>query len=248
MTDKKSKKPSKAELEKKYFQEASEWDQDVMARSNKSEKRAWSVAISVGLIAVLEAVGLAALAPLKTVEPYVIRVDNNTGVVDVVSSLNETDGEIKAGAQESLDKYWLGQYLRHRESYQWETRNYDRQMVGLLSGASVQQDYAVYTDPRQNPNAPVAIYGQNTEVNTKVKSISFIGSPEKMENGEIRTTALVRYTKQVKRAGETTPLSHWAATVSFIYINGKMKDDDRLLNPLGFQVVKYRNDQESIGG
>ncbi|WP_419209746.1 hypothetical protein ACN08S_27450 (plasmid) [Photobacterium leiognathi subsp. mandapamensis] len=27
-----------------------------------------------------------------------------------------------------------------------------------------------------------------------------------------------------------------------------MKDDDRLLNPLGFQVVKYRNDQESIGG
>ncbi|ULF72074.1 hypothetical protein K6745_23865 (plasmid) [Vibrio alginolyticus] len=47
MTDKKSKKPSKAELEKQYFQEASEWDQDVIARSNKSEKRAWAVAMGV---------------------------------------------------------------------------------------------------------------------------------------------------------------------------------------------------------
>ncbi|EJE4183743.1 Type IV secretory pathway component [Vibrio parahaemolyticus] len=248
MTDKQSKKPSKTELEKRYFQEASEWDQDTMLRTKKSEKRAWTVAISVGIIAALEAVGLATLAPLKTVEPYVIRVDNNTGVVDVVSTLNETDGEIKVGAQESLDKFWLGQYLRYRESYQWETRDYNRQMVGLFSGSSVQQDYAAYTDPRQNASAPVAVYGQNTEVETKVKSISFIGSPEKMDNGELRTTALVRYTKQVKRVGEKTPLSHWAATVTFIYINGKMKDDDRLLNPLGFQVVKYRNDQESIGG
>ncbi|WP_145928217.1 VirB8/TrbF family protein [Syntrophotalea acetylenica] len=27
-----------------------------------------------------------------------------------------------------------------------------------------------------------------------------------------------------------------------------MKVEDRLKNPLGFQVVGYRNDQESIGG
>ncbi|WP_029808354.1 VirB8 family type IV secretion system protein [Vibrio parahaemolyticus] len=248
MTDKKEKKPSQAEIEKLYFSEASGWDADKTARIQKSEKRAWTIAGALALIAVLEAVGLASLAPLKTVEPFVIRVDNNTGVVDVVSTLNETDGEIKSSAQESLDKYWLGQYLRHREAYQWETRDYDRKMVGLLSGATVQQNYAVYTDPRQNPTAPVAVYGQNTEVETKIKSISFIGTPEKMDNGEIRTTALVRYTKQVKRSGDKTPLSHWAATVTFIYINGKMKEEDRLLNPLGFQVVKYRNDQESIGG
>ncbi|WJT10878.1 VirB8/TrbF family protein [Vibrio harveyi] len=154
----KIKKPSKAELEKKYFQEASDWDQDVMARSKKSEKRAWLVAISVGLIAILEAVGLAALAPLKTVEPYVIRVDNNTGVVDVVSSLNETDGEIKAGAQESLDKYWLGQYLRHRESYQWETRSYDRQMVVLCLVLLFNKIMRLIQIRAKNPNAPVAVY------------------------------------------------------------------------------------------
>ncbi len=241
------KQQSQAALERQYFDEARNWDQDTTARIKKSEKRAWFIAAVAVLVAVLEAGALATLSPLKSVEPFVIRVDNNTGVVDVVSTLAETDGEVKESAQEALDKYWLSQYIRHRENYQWETRDFNRQMVGLLSGAAVQQAYAAYTDPRQNQQAPVAVYGQNTEVEAKVKAISIINS-ETAENGEKRTTAIVRYTKQVKRAGERTPLTHWAATVTFVYLDTSMKVEDRLRNPLGFQVVKYRNDQESIGG
>ncbi|MCK9505014.1 MAG: VirB8/TrbF family protein [Porticoccaceae bacterium] len=246
MTVEQEKKPSQAALEKKYFEEARDWDADKEARTKRSEKRAWTVAGALLVVAVLEGIGLASLAPLKTVEPFVIRVDNNTGVVDVVSTLTDTAGEVDESAQEALDKYWLGQYIRNREAYQWETREYSRNLVGLLSGASVQQAYAAYTDPKQNPQAPVAVYGQNTEVETRLKAISIINS--ETVDGEHRTTALVRYTKQVKRAGERSPLTHWAATVTFTYLNTRMSVDDRQLNPLGFQVINYRNDQESIGG
>lgn len=242
----KEKSQSQAALEKQYFDEANEWDADSLVRTKKSEKRAWLMAGSLLVIAVLEAFALASLAPLKTVEPFVIRVDNNTGAIDVVSTLTNTAGDIEQGAQEVLDKYWLGQYIRHREAYQWATRDYNRNLVGLLSGSNVQQAYAAYTDPRQNPNAPITLYGQNTEVETHIKAISIINSEN--INGENRTTAIVRYTKQVKRSGERSPISHWAATVTFTYLNTRMSVEDRQLNPLGFQVMNYRNDQESIGG
>ena len=242
----KEKKPSKAVLEKQYFDEARSWDEDKTDRIQRSEKRAWRIVAAVAVIAVLEAIGLASLAPLKTVEPFVIRVDNNTGVVDVVSTLTDTAGEVEEGAQEALDKYWLGQYIRHREGYQWETREYDRSLVGLMSSASVQQNYAAYTDPRQNPRAPVSVYGRTAEVEINMKSVSVLNT--ETVDGEKHTTALVRYTKQVERAGERSPLTHWAATVTYTYLNSPMSVEERQLNPLGFQVVNYRNTQESVGG
>jgi type IV secretion system protein VirB8 len=244
-----AKKPekTKAALEKEYFREARSWDEDTTAQIKRSEKRAWRVAVAAVILAVLEGIAIASMAPLKTVEPFVVRVDNNTGLVDVVSVLAETDGEVKQEALEALDKYWLGQYIQHRERYQWDTREYDRRIVGLLSASGVQQEYGNYTDPKRSPNAPVTVYGQNAEVVTSVKSISFINSGE-MVNDEKRVTALVRYIKKVKRPGESDLLTHWGATVTFVYRNASMKLEDRLLNPLGFQVIGYRNDQESIGG
>lgn len=163
-------------------------------------------------------------------------------MTEVVSVLKEQDID----AREALNKFWLSQYMRYRERYLWDTRNSDRYMVGLMSSPSVQQQYAEYTDPRKNPNAPVAVYGENSEVKIKIKSISMINEGEKMED-ETRYTTMVRYTKRVERSGERSPLSHWAATIVFTYRSSPMKVDDRLKNPLGFQVLSYRNDQESEG-
>lgn len=237
---------TKAALEKAYFKEARSWDQDADAQRQRSKTRAWYVAAAAVFVAILQGIAIASLAPLKTIEPLVIRVDNNTGVVDVISVLAETDGEVKQSAQEVLDKYWLNQYIRHREGYEWDTRDYDRHVVGLLSAPNIQQDYAAYTDPRQNPQAPVVVYGQNTKVKTRVKAISFINSGEYVD-GVKRVTALVRYTKEVERIGERTPTTHWAATMTFLYRAASMKINDRLINPMGFQVIGYRNDPESIG-
>lgn len=237
------KKLSSKELEKEYFRQADAWNIDIVVKTKKSEKRAWFLVMSLLLIAALEATAIFALMPLQKIEPFVIRVDNSTGIVDVISTVTETDGVIKESAQEVVDKYWLGQYIKFRESYLFETMDYDRKMVGLFSDSSVQQAYARYTDPSQNINAPVEAYGEAIELVSKVKSISFIGSSK--EKGT--RTAIVQYLVTRKQQGDYPVTVHWAATVTFRYLNIRMNLEDRQVNPMGFQVVSYRDDQESVG-
>lgn len=229
-----------------YFDEVKEWDTSISHNLKKSEKRAWLVATGASIIAVVSVFAVAGLTPLKSVEPFVIRVDNNTGFVDVVSALTETDGLVKEGAQELLDKYFLAKYIKHREGYYFNTRDLDRRTTALLSSIEIQLEYADYTDPQKNSNAPVLIYDRTAEVVVGTPAISFINNEIFKE--EKRITALVRYTKQVKKQGELSPLTHWASTITFTYRSTPMAVQDRIVNPLGFQVLSFRNDQEAPNG
>ncbi|MBY4677959.1 virB8 family protein [Marinobacterium arenosum] len=230
MTD----KISAAELERRYFDEANGWERDITTRLRTSERRAWRIAVTACLVAFVAVGAVAALTPLKSVEPFVIRVDQSTGIVDIVQALQ--DGQ--ANYDEVVNKYFLSKYIQHRERYLPETRDYDRRVVGLMSDAATAQVYAEYTDPRRNPSAPIALYGDTARVDVSIKNISFI-SPQ---------VALIRYTKKVERAGQQSPASHWVATVPFTYIQAPIGESDRLVNPLGFQVRDYRNDPETVLG
>ncbi len=232
-----------ASPEKAYFEEVREWDSSITENLRKSEKRAWWVATASLIVTVLSVFAVASMAPLKSVEPFVVRVDNNTGYVDVVSTIAETDGKVKKGAQELLDKYFIAKYIRHREGYHFNTRDYDRNVTALLSSPGIQLQYSDYTDPKKNVNAPVTVYGKDAEVEIGMPAISFI-SEEKVKN-EKHITALVRYTKTVKKRGEISPITHWATTLTFTYRSTPMQIKDRIVNPLGFQVISYRNDQEA---
>ena len=72
---------------KDYFERARRFDQDRLLTAYRSTRTAWIVAGVSGVLAACSALAVAALAPLKSVEPFVIRVDNATGIVDVVSAL-----------------------------------------------------------------------------------------------------------------------------------------------------------------
>lgn len=232
---------SEQKLKKEYFHDMQSFEAEENARIRKSEKRAWFVAGSASLVAVMAVGAVMALTPLKSVEPFVLEVDKNTGAVDVISVLAGTKGQVSEQAEEAVDKYWLTKYIRHREGYLWNTRNYDRKTVGLMSSTAIQQSYANYTNPKTNENAPVTVYSDTSEVVIKVKSISFL-NPGK--NGDSKT-ALVRYIKTVKKPGVKDYSTDWAATITFNYLNMPMQFEDRLINPLGFQVTNYRNDAET---
>jgi len=239
-------KKSQSQLEKEYFEEAESWDSDGVIEAKKSKKTAWVIASISMLMTFLAISAIFAMMPFKTVEPFVIRVNDTNGMVDVISVLAETDGAIKSSSQELLDKYWIGKYVVGRESYHFNTRNIDRRQTGLLSSITVQQEYSLETDPKQNSNAPITLYGQITTIEVKVNSISFIAKNE-LINKERRSTVQVRFSKEIKKKGDREPLEHWVASLSFVYRNSPMKLDDRLINPLGFQVVSYRKDQENYG-
>ena len=66
-----------------------------------------------------------------------------------------------------------------------------------------------------------------------------------MQNPKTPATAAVRF--MTTRTTEREQIvQHWAANVRFRYTNEPMKNEWRFDNPLGFQVIEYRKDQESV--
>jgi type IV secretion system protein VirB8 len=66
---------------KAYLDNARRWEQDLLLSAHRSRRTAWVIAGGACVLAVASLSAVAALAPLKTVEPFVIRVDNATGIV-----------------------------------------------------------------------------------------------------------------------------------------------------------------------
>lgn len=212
-----------------YLSEARSWETDKVKTLEKSKKTAWiiaCIAISLSFLAVL---AVAMLSPLKSVEPYVVRVDSATGAVDIVTALT---GE-PTKYDEAVNKYFLQNYVRWREGYSKDLASEFYNNVGLMSAGVEQKKYFDYFNPN-NPQSPISLYSNQARVVVKIKGISFI-TPN---------IALVRYLKIVEDIGGGNKSTHWAATVAFQYSSGAMSEKDRLVNPLGFQVTEYRNDPD----
>lgn len=216
---------------KTYFDEARSWDQDRLASAERSRSLAWIVAGVAGALAIAGVVAVAALAPLKTVEPFVVRVDRSTGAVDVMTGLK---GQDRLTYEEAVSKYFLGLYVRVREGWMPQAAEQNFRQVSILSTPTEQQRWADDFRPA-NPQSPQILWGQNAESQIDVRSISFV-SPK---------VANVRF-HRVLRQGAQVVESDWVATLAFTYTKAPMQEADRLKNPLGFQVSSYRADPEVV--
>jgi len=220
-----------AESFDRYLGEARSWETDRLLSAERSKKRAWAAAILAGGIAFVAVIALAGLTPLKQTELKVIRVDNATGNVDVVTEIPNS----KTNYSEAVNKYFAQLYIRYREGYSRELAEEYYSHVGIMSASAEQRRYGDFFTPK-NPLSPLNVYGFAARVKVRIKSVSFI-----KEN-----VALVRYTKEVERSPSERPtISHWAATVVFRYSGAPLSEADRAVNPLGFQVMEYRNDPDA---
>lgn len=215
----------------KYMAEARTWETNRVKDLEKSEKRAWWVAGAFGVIGAAAVVAVSALAPLKEVEPFVIRVDNSTGIVDIVQSLK--NGQTLY--DEEVNRYFTQWYVRYREGYSKELSEDYYRSVGLMSNTAEQQKYYEWFQPK-NPLSPLNVFGPYAKVKIEIKGTSFIKP----------NVALVRYIKRIERGNDKPQITHWAATISFRYSGAPMKQQDRAINPLGYQVIEYRNDPEVV--
>lgn len=225
---------SKAETNRnalKFIQNAKEFEKSEIDRVRKNAKIAWRISGACLLLAGIAVGAVAGLTPLKTVQPFVIRVDNNTGVTDIVTMMKQSEksyGEIS-------DKFWLAQYVRYREGYDWQVVQDTFNATNLLSSPEEQKLFsALY---KENPNAPHKILKDQFRVVVKINAIAFVGE-----------MAQVRFEKVVVPLGgdqNAPPPQKYIATISYTYKNAPMNDADRLINPLGFQVLSYRIDKEA---
>jgi type IV secretion system protein VirB8 len=176
----------------------------------------------------------AALAPLKTVvPPVIVQVDKSTGAVDVLTTLN---GMKQLPAEDAERKYWLGQYVRVREGYTWQDRGANSQAVRVMSDTREQQRYADWFKA-SNPESPQRLYGDQAFVEIHILAVALGNTPEASAN--------VRLLRTVHDAnGLTRPPERLIATVTFRFTDKPLKEEDRFINPRGFEVMAYRIDEE----
>ena len=213
-----------------YFKDSQNWEVSKAKLLMNSERKAWRIVVVLSVITISAIGAVAGLTPLKRTEPFVIRVDNSTGIVDLVETV--TDG--KTNYSEEINKYFIAQFIRYREGYSNELKEEYYRNVGYMSNREEQQRFFEFFNP-QNPQSPLNVYGDKGKITTAVKSISFIKP----------NVALVRYVKEIHEAREIKR-SHWAATITFEYVSGAIADSVRAINPLGFQVIDYRVDADAV--
>jgi type IV secretion system protein VirB8 len=214
-----------------YYKEAATWNRDRLEALRKSQRVAWWIAGGAAAIAVLLALALMLLTPLKTVEPYTLLVDRTTGFVQAVNPLEAN----KISPETALTQSFLVQYVVARESFDISTLRTYHNKVALWSADRARSDYLTVMQP-SNPQNPLSLYPRTTLVETRVKSVSPIG----------RNVALVRFdTIRQDQGGQFQSPRSWVAVIRYRYSGEPMRLEDRFVNPLGFQVLRYRKDPET---
>jgi len=219
-----------------YFEEAASWDADRVKQGRRMIRLALGVA-GAGWIATLAlGVALMLLMPLKRVEPFVVRVDNATGVVDVVPVYTG-----KAGVPEAVTRYLLTHYVTVCERFNFATAESDYEECGSFHTAQRNQAWYALWNPT-NPNSPLNVYKDGSSVRAQVSSVSFF----KRATG-VGDLAQVRYVKSKRAAGSANEEStHWIATLQYAYADPSSDPKVRGWNPLGFKIVDFRPEPEVI--
>lgn len=215
-----------------YFREASTWAQDQNAALRASRRIAWIVAGILAIVAICQALALLFLTPLKTVEPYTLMVDKQTGFVQALQPLEPA----RVAGDTALTQSFLVQYVIARESFDINALQANYRKVALWSADSARSRYIAAMQPGFS-DSPLNRYPRSTLIETQVKSVTPMG----------QGAAMVRYdTRRIDQGGQAQPLGSWVAVIRYRFSGEPMRVEDRYVNPLGFQVIRYRRDAEVI--
>jgi len=170
--------------------------------------------------------------PVTHQEPFVLRVDNTTGAVETVTTLNEQEksyGEV-------VDEYFIASYIRSYESYNYQSIQSDYDKVNLMSNNQVARQYQAIYDPSKG-------VARDEELGkTGIREVNIISVVPDID----KSLATVRFETKTTQGDGTSFVENWIATLTYEYVQTGINDDIRLINPLGFVVTSYRVDRENI--
>jgi type IV secretion system protein VirB8 len=168
------------------------------------------------------------------VDPFLVRVDSTTGIVDVVPVYS---GD--APIDEAVTRYFLSHYVSVCERFNFPTAESDYEECGAFHTPSRNQSwYALWT--QSNPASPLNVHKDGSSIGVQVESVSFF-----TRSAGGKDLAQIRYVKSLRMPGsvDETP-SHWIATVQYAYTSVSKDPKLRRWNPLGFKVIDFRTEPE----
>ena len=170
----------------------------------------------------------------KSLVPYVIEVEEKTGIPTVVEQLNQSSFT----ADVTLKRYFLYSFVKAAEGYNPGSFRDDYKKLMLFSTPNVFRQIQASINPR-NEKSPAAMIGSRGMIEVSLKSISF----------PTPNNATIRF--RLKNVGNVYGFANnrdMIADVEFRFANLDLSAQERYINPLGFQVTKYVVDSELISG
>lgn len=154
----------------------------------------------------------------KSLEPYVIEVEEKTGIATVVSQMTSQNFT----GDQMVRRYFINQFVHAASGYDPKTYKLDVDKVRLFSTSGT------YSDFRNRINAKDL--GGDSRIDVRIKSIQF---PD-------NNTAQIRILKQANLPNSDPKTKDEVITMSFYFSpDMNLTMEERLINPLGFQVSKY---------
>lgn len=211
-----------------YLEQALDFEKSKREAERDSKKMAWRVATGAMVLAgvAIAAAGINMFTH-KPNPPVVWMVKEKTG--DIVQLRALSDGKISL--PKATDLYYLKQYIKYRESYDWQTLQDFYNATIELSSAEEGKRYKDLMNPdAANIKSPVNMYKNNYRVIATAGTISWIGD-----------VALVSYEKKfIPLSGAEKPhMEYWQATIAREYEDAPKDDRDRGINVPGFKVTSF---------
>lgn len=213
-----------------------DWEVDRTLMLERSERRAWGVAIAGVVFGLIGIAAVFAQGPLRRVVEIPIVVDRVTGEATIQQRLSvET-----IPPMEALDKHNLATFVRARESYSWMFLQRDFNQVARMAVPAV---FADYNRQFEGDGALQKKLGATEDWRINVVGVRLTAAGRTGNRGE----ATVTYDKVVRLTDRNLPevTTRHVASIAFQYQPKVLaKEADRMENPFGFVVVAYRSDPE----
>lgn len=199
------------------------------------------IALGALAVAVLSVLSVYSMAPLKSVEPYLLTIDEKSGYTQKVEPVSRN----QYASNEAIDRYFLSKYVYAREAYSSTLLKYNSNVVRVMSTQNVFYRYRPTVTPSVATSLP-AVLKDNGSREVRIRSISYIQNPAVPGNATVTPTkiAQVRFIVSDTYAGTPLPPENLVATISFEYADLDLNEQEQIVNPLGFTVTSYQVQKE----
>lgn len=219
------------------FTQAARVFESSVAAGERRKASTWRWIALFCMVLALMAIGaVLGLTPLKQVEPYLIRVDSNTGFTDIVEPLRNAPNPERV-----QEEAYVANYIKLRESYSFADQSDRYALVKLMSYDGT---FGEYKNFQLSSKGYTEVLADKQQLRVRINNITPMPG---IADAKYRTYQ-VRYTKTPLDA-QGQPLqglepTTWLVSISFDYKNPPKTREQRWMNPMGFGVAAYSQAQE----
>lgn len=185
----------------------------------------------IALVATLiSSYSVAQLTPLKSVQPFVIQVDDKSGQTQVVNPLSNKE----IMANQAIKQYFVAKYVRARESYDQINYQDNYANVRVMSDPLIFKEYQKFMSP-DNPDSPVVVFGLNGRRIVDMSSLTIVND----NAAQVRMT--IRPEGRPNKSFEPKSIIIW---LTFDFVPMDLTEKERYIDPVGFRVTSYTIDDD----